>query len=73
MKNSLNFMSTCLKVVDTRRVFMSGGHYGHENGYRYQFVANKVTNVAVVIKGMKTLQEEQTAEKQWACGGTNPK
>ena len=54
-------------------VFMSGGHYGHENGYRYQFVANKVTNVAVVIKGMKTLQEEQTAEKQWACGGTNPK
>jgi hypothetical protein len=29
--------------------------------------------VAVVIKGMKSRDEEQTAEKRWACGGTNPK
>jgi hypothetical protein len=34
---------------------------------------SKASNVAVVIKGMKSRDEEQTAEKQWACGGTNPK
>jgi len=28
--------------------------------------------VAVVTKGMNSRDEEQTAEKQWACGGTNP-
>jgi hypothetical protein len=53
--------------------FMSGGTYGHLNGYRYQFVAKEISNVAVVLKGMKSLAEEKEAEKQWACGGTNPK
>ena len=43
-------------------VFMSGAHYGHESMYRYKFVAHKVSNVVVVIKGMKTLEEEQQAE-----------
>jgi hypothetical protein len=54
-------------------VFMSGGSYGHLNGYPYQLVAHKVSNVAVVIKGMKSLDEERKAEQQWACGGANPK
>ena len=54
-------------------VFRGGGHYGHQNMYSYQLVAHKVSNVAVVIRGMKTLEEEQRAEKKWACGGTNPK
>jgi hypothetical protein len=54
-------------------IFMSGSTYGHLNGYRYKFVAKKISNVAVIIKGMKTLAEEKAAEKRWACGGTNPK
>jgi len=29
--------------------------------------------VAVVSKGMKPLAEEEKAERQWACGGTDPK
>lgn len=54
-------------------LFMSGAHYGQENMYRYKFVAHKVSNVVVVIRGMKPLEEEEKAEKRWACGGTNPK
>jgi hypothetical protein len=54
-------------------IFVSGSTYGHLNGYRYKFVARKISNVAVVIKGMKALAEEERAEKQWACGGSNPK
>jgi hypothetical protein len=54
-------------------VFMSGGTYGHLNGYQYQFVAHKVSNVAIVIKGMKSLDEEKKADQQSACGGANPK
>jgi hypothetical protein len=53
--------------------FMSGSTYGHSSGYRYQFVAKKIREVSVVLKGMKSAAEEQTAEKRWACGGTNPK
>jgi len=41
--------------------------------YPYKFVVHKITDVAVVSKGMKPLTEEEKAEKQWACGGTNPK
>ena len=29
--------------------------------------------MVVVIKGMKTLDEEQKAEKEWACSGTSQK
>lgn len=44
--------------------FMSGSTYGHLNGYRYQLVARKISNVSVVLKGMKTAAEEQAAEKR---------
>lgn len=59
--------------VTVHGVFMSGGTFGHLNGYRYQFVADSVTDVAIIVKGMKSLKEEEAAEKRWACGGTNPK
>jgi hypothetical protein len=54
-------------------VFHSGGHFGHLNGYRYEIVAHRISDVAVILKGMKSPAEEQKAEKQWGCGGTNPK
>ena len=54
-------------------VFLSGRTYGHLNGYRYQLVAKRVSNIAVLIKGMKSPDEEKKAEQQWACGGANPK
>lgn len=54
-------------------VFVSGETYGHQNGYRYQITPNKITDVKVVQKGMKSRTEEERTEKQWACGGTNPK
>ena len=54
-------------------VFMSGGHFGHLNGYPYQLVAHKVSHVAIVLRGMKGPAEEKEAETRWACGGTNPK
>lgn len=54
-------------------IFMSGGHFGHSNGYPYQLVARRVSNVATVLSGRKTAAKEKEAEKQWACGGANPK
>jgi len=54
-------------------VFVSGDTYGHQNSYRYQITPGKITDVKVVQKGMKSRTEEEKAEKQWACGGTNPK
>ena len=45
---------------------VSGGHFGHLNGYPYKFVASKVSNVEVVVKGMKDRAEEEKAEKKWA-------
>jgi hypothetical protein len=54
-------------------VFMSGGHFGHLNAYPYQLVARRVSNVAVVLSGMKDAAKEKEAEKRWACGGANPK
>ena len=59
--------------VTVRGVFMSGGHFGHLNGYPYQIVARQVSNVAIVLKDMKNMAKEKEAEKQWACGGANPK
>src|SRR5882762_3278488 len=44
--------------------FMSGSIYGHLNGYKYKVVAKKISNVAVIVKGMKTLAEEKEAEKR---------
>lgn len=54
-------------------ILKSGGSYGHLNGYRYEFVAHRISQVATVSKGMKSPEEEREAEKRWACGGTNPK
>ncbi len=54
-------------------VFTSGGTYGHLNGYRYQIVAYKIRDVAIIQKGMKSLAEEEKAQTRWACGGSNPK
>jgi hypothetical protein len=54
-------------------VFMSGGHFGHLNGYPHEFIADSVKNVAVVGKGMPRGAQEEGAEKRWACGGSNPK
>jgi len=46
--------------IDPRQgVFMGGGKYGHLNAYPYQFVTRKISNVAVVIKGMKSRDEEK--------------
>jgi hypothetical protein len=53
--------------------FMSGSTYGHSNGYRHKFVAKRISDVSVILKGMKSPEEEKEAEKHWACGGTNPK
>jgi hypothetical protein len=54
-------------------IFMSGDTYGHQNGYRFMVVASKVSDIAVIQKGMKPPAQEQRAERHWACGGTNPK
>jgi len=54
-------------------VFVSGGAFGHENGYHYKIVAHKISDVAVIQTGMKSQAEEERAEKHWACGGANPK
>ncbi|HKV60592.1 MAG TPA: hypothetical protein VJO16_01655 [Candidatus Acidoferrum sp.] len=59
-----------LTVIGT---FMSGNTYGHSNGYQHKFVAKEISDVAVIVKGMKSPAEEKQGEKQWACGGTNPK
>jgi len=40
-------------------VFFSGNTYGHENGYRYQIVADKISDVKVIQKGMKSAKEEE--------------
>ena len=59
--------------VTVQGTFIKCGSCGHQGGYPFKFVGTKASDVAVVIKGMKSRDEEQTAEKQWACGGTNPK
>jgi hypothetical protein len=54
-------------------VFEGPGSYGHLNGYKYRFTADKVENMAVVYKGMGPIEKEKAAEEKWACGGANPK
>ena len=54
-------------------VFVSGGTFGHPNGYRYKIEPYKINDVVVLQKGAKSLEEEKGVEKRWACGGTNPK
>ena len=50
----------------------------HLEPYSFQFVANatpcrRLSNLGVLIKGMKPHAEEEKVEKQWACGEANPK
>ena len=59
--------------ITVQGVFMSGGHFGHLSGYPYTLVVRKVSDVAIVLSGMKKAEEEKQAEKRWACGGENPK
>jgi len=59
--------------LTVRGVFASGHTYGHLNGYRYQIVADRISDVKVIQKGMKSREEEEKAEKHWACGGIDPK
>jgi len=59
--------------VTVQGTFLNCGHCGHLNGYLYKFVAHKIRDVAVVSRGMKTLEEEQKAARKWGCGGTHPK
>lgn len=59
--------------ITVQGTFRSGGHFGHMNGYRNQFIARKVSQVKIVSRGMRGLAEEHEAEKRWACGGTNPR
>ena len=59
--------------VTLNGVFVGPGSYGHLNGYRYRFTAEKVENVAVVYKRMGPIEKERAAEERWACGGKDPK
>jgi hypothetical protein len=59
--------------ITVQGTYKSGGHYGHMNAYPNQFTARRLSQVAIVSKGMKGLAEEQQAERRWACGGSNPK
>jgi hypothetical protein len=59
--------------VTLQGTFIKCGNCGHEGGYPFLFVASKASDVRVVVKEMKARDKEQAAEKQWACGGTNPR
>ncbi len=59
--------------ITVEGVFRAGGTYGHLNGYRYQLTAQKIRDVAVVVKGMRTPAEEKKAEERSACGGQSPR
>jgi hypothetical protein len=66
-------LSAGIVNVTVEGVFRGPGSFGHMSGYQYELIAEKVSNVAVVLKGLKGPDETTKAEKQWACGGTNPK
>jgi hypothetical protein len=44
------------------RVFHFGTSYGHQNGYRYELIAQEIRDVAVIQKGMKDIATERRAE-----------
>jgi hypothetical protein len=48
--------------VTVQGTFVSGDHYGHQNMYRYKFVAHRASNLAVIVRGMKNPAEEEKAE-----------
>jgi hypothetical protein len=59
--------------ITVQGTFRSGGHFGHLDGYPYEFIARKLSRITIVSKGMKGIKEEEEAERRWACGGSNPK
>ena len=59
--------------VDVEGVFQAGGSFGHLNGYKYQMKARTLSNLAVLSKGMKAREKELAIERNFACGGTNPR
>lgn len=56
-----------------RGTFHAGDSYGHMNGYRYEIVADSVSNLVVLSKGAKSRDKEEKIERRCACGGTEPK
>jgi hypothetical protein len=59
--------------VDVEGVFETGRTFGHMNGYKYQLKAEKIANPTVLSKGTKAPEKEREIERQFACGGTNPR
>ena len=59
--------------LTVRGVFYSGGHFGHENMWHYEFVAKQITDVVVVVKGLPISDKKKAAERRSACGGTDPR
>jgi hypothetical protein len=59
--------------ITVQGTFRSGGRYGHMDMYPNRFIARKVSDVKIVLKGLKSPEEMKEAEKRWACGGLNPK
>ena len=58
--------------VTVEGTFRSDGPFG-DGGYPHAIIVKKLRQVAVVSSGMKSLAEQEAAEKRWGCGGTNPK
>jgi hypothetical protein len=54
-------------------IFLSGAYFWHLGTYRFKFVVQRVSDVVIVSKGMKSAAEERRAEQKCACGGTHPK
>jgi hypothetical protein len=54
-------------------VFSGGGAYGHLNGYRFQIVASRISDVAVLQKGAQSPAVEENVAKRFGCGGAHPK
>jgi hypothetical protein len=59
--------------VTVQGIFSSGGTYGHLNGYRHQIRATRVSDIVVLLKGMKPVEKVNEAEAKWGCGGQNPR
>lgn len=53
--------------------FRAGGNYGHMNGYHYEIMPNRISDIKILQKGMKSPKEAEEIEKQFACGGTHPR
>jgi len=59
--------------VDVEGVFRAGGTFGHLNGYRYQLIVHAISNLVVLLNGMKPHEKELEIERKFACGGAKPR